>query len=779
MISQITQTVQDNLTVIVDQSRSAHSLKQPAAQLITLFAFAASLLAMIGFFSDGYHVAFLPINHFARHLPEWSLHIITVFGDGTFLLALCLLFGLKHPKFLWAVLIAAIVGGMVSNGLKSFFDAIRPPGIFEHDTFNLIGKAYQKNSFPSGHTLTAFLMASVSASFIGRHWATGLLLALASLVGLSRIWIGVHWPIDTLVGATLGSLIGIFAVKCAHDYEHIFGLKLYLFTLSLLVTSCILLLTQKNDYSYAQPVLILTALIALWVTIRHILLKPDLGIEKKLINCIENKPEQTFYLFLTLMSIYHIAVIFQPHMALFYDEAYYYHWSLNPDFGYYSKPPMVAWAIMLSTAVLGPSILGLKIMASVFYAASAVCIFKLTQRISQPIVACFAGTIFLSTPLVGFNSEFITTDAPLIFFWSLTLYLFVRALEQEHWSHWVLLGLSTGLGMLSKYTMAPLPLALFLFLALNRDYRSKLFEYGPWLAAILAGAVFSLNIYWNIQHDWIAAKHTQEISQTQGPLLKPGSLLLFLTAQLLVFGPMWSWYTVKLCKQQKRKITLPLSKNTLSILVYATLSLLIVISIQALLSRAFANWAAPWIVSGSILLGVYLSSHFEQAPKMLIKGLLIHVVFIATFYHWPYILTTLSIEATHKNDPFHRVLGWKELGGKLRPLMQDYPNHTLASNSRDLLAYLGYYAKPASYNLARWNPNADNIRDYYDLTVNMRNWEKDSTHPFIFVSKKPLANALLDRFSTTNPLGELEVQVYENFFRKIYVYELTGFKGYE
>lgn len=62
-------------------------------------------------------------------------------------------------------------------------------------------------SFPSGHTMTAF----VGAVALGTRWRKALppLLALAAVIGFSRVYIGVHYPFDVLSGALIGILIGL------------------------------------------------------------------------------------------------------------------------------------------------------------------------------------------------------------------------------------------------------------------------------------------------------------------------------------------------------------------------------------------------------------------------------------------------------------------------------------------------------------------------------------------------------------------------------------------
>jgi undecaprenyl-diphosphatase len=107
-----------------------------------------------------------------------------------------------------ATLIAAVsvgIGSLVVAMLKESVDRPRP----EHADPGLDAAVTTPGSpsFPSGHTATAFAAAAVVGAFYPRlRWP---LYSLAALVGLSRIYLGVHFTLDVLAGATLGLAIGL------------------------------------------------------------------------------------------------------------------------------------------------------------------------------------------------------------------------------------------------------------------------------------------------------------------------------------------------------------------------------------------------------------------------------------------------------------------------------------------------------------------------------------------------------------------------------------------
>ncbi|SIS57940.1 ArnT family glycosyltransferase [Neptunomonas antarctica] len=475
--------------------------------------------------------------------------------------------------------------------------------------------------------------------------------------------------------------------------------------------------------------------------------------------------------FILLLTLYRILAITQGHVSLFYDEAYYYHWSLDPDWGYYSKPPMVAWIITMTTSLFSDNDFAVKLGAPILYGLTAGVVYRIGKHLWNPQAAACSALVFCAAPLVGFNSLFITTDAPLLFFWALATWLFIIALQTQSWKNWLLVGVAVGLGMMSKYTMALLPIGLFLYMGASKQYRPLLLTLKPWSAAVVAGLIFALNIYWNYQHNFVTLNHTSEISQLDKKLFNPDKLAEFILSQLIVFGPIWSYFLIRQWMSKEARAAITQS----GILLATFLPLFLIICTQALLSRAFINWAAPCLIAASLWTGFYLS---RQPRRKLIIGLIIQLGFISTFYHWPIILESAGIERTRKVDPFQRTQGWSELATQLKPVLMASPNALITSPSRKLLAYISFYAEPGQLRVARWNPDQNNIRDYYDLLFNLRNYAHQNQQAFILINETPLDSNLLSRFQQCGSEQHYTETVFRDLSREIYLYECTGFKGY-
>ena len=107
----------------------------------------------------------------------------------------------------WQVVLAVVLAqGLVDHGVKPLIARPRP---FVADTrARVVGYHPETYSFPSGHTTTSFAAATVLAFALTRRRAA-LTWALAVAVAFSRIYIGVHYPLDVAVGALIGVLLGI------------------------------------------------------------------------------------------------------------------------------------------------------------------------------------------------------------------------------------------------------------------------------------------------------------------------------------------------------------------------------------------------------------------------------------------------------------------------------------------------------------------------------------------------------------------------------------------
>ena len=113
-------------------------------------------------------------------------------------------------------------------------------------------------------------------------------------------------------------------------------------------------------------------------------------------------------------------LVFQP-ADLYPDEAQYWFWAQHPAFGYYSKPPLVAWLIALTIGLFGESEFAIRLSAPLLHAGAAVFVYAIGARLYDGRIGLWSALAYASLPGASISAFIISTDAPLLLFWAAAL----------------------------------------------------------------------------------------------------------------------------------------------------------------------------------------------------------------------------------------------------------------------------------------------------------------------------------------------------------------------
>jgi len=209
---------------------------------------------------------FVAINSLCAPLaaPVWAG--LSMLGNPWGVLAVTAPLMVLAPRLMWAWLCAAPFAIVFARGGKWLIESPRPAAVVDNAQMRVVGELLHNVSMPSGHTLTAFAVASAiyfALPLKGRvkHlWLFG----LAALTGLSRIAVGAHWPGDVAVGMSLGLLAGMLGsrllerMNVAHFQPTAWSLRLVALAQ---VATVYVMLTEAQDFDENQPLQYVLALI--------------------------------------------------------------------------------------------------------------------------------------------------------------------------------------------------------------------------------------------------------------------------------------------------------------------------------------------------------------------------------------------------------------------------------------------------------------------------------------------------------------------------------------
>lgn len=193
------------------------------------------------------------------------------------------------------------------------------------------------------------------------------------------------------------------------------------------------------------------------------------------------------------------------HLPLSGDEAYYWEWSRRLAFGYYDHPPMVAWAIALFTWGHRSTLL-IRMPFVLSGAGAAVAVHAFVARATRSAWAGATAALLLT--LVPFATIAFTTASPdgtYLFFWSLSLYVALRTIEEPDSSFILMLAACLAGAVLSRELAGLLVAGCAFALLISARQNDHRYRYGV-LALIIFVALVSPYLAWNAAHGWSALR---------------------------------------------------------------------------------------------------------------------------------------------------------------------------------------------------------------------------------------------------------------------------------
>jgi 4-amino-4-deoxy-L-arabinose transferase-like glycosyltransferase len=185
------------------------------------------------------------------------------------------------------------------------------------------------------------------------------------------------------------------------------------------------------------------------------------------------------------------------------DEAYYWTWSKENVLSFLDHPPMIAWFIRFGTAIFGDTNLGVRFAGILAMLVTQLLLADIVRRVTHDLRAVVIVLLLPEAALYyGLLMAKVSPDVALIPFATAMVWALIRLWESGDARWWLAAGVFGGLALLSKFTAVMLIPAVLAFM-LVPEWRGRwLRSPYPWLAALIAVALFLPVLIWNAGHDW-------------------------------------------------------------------------------------------------------------------------------------------------------------------------------------------------------------------------------------------------------------------------------------
>lgn len=514
-------------------------------------------------------------------------------------------------------------------------------------------------------------------------------------------------------------------------------------------------------------------------------------------------------------AVSHYLYLHDSPLDLSGDEAQYWDWSRQLGWSYYSKGPLVAWIIRLSTEIFGSTMPAVRYPAMVLAVGTSICTYWLVVKLfKSDRLALGTGLLYHFIPVFIAGSILMTIDPPFFFCWALATCLAVKGLfDGSRWV-WPVVGLILGAGFLTKYAMLLWWVGLGIFLLIDRPSRRWLRSGWFWSMPVIALACTAPVVYWNAQHHWVSLLHVKEQTGTgfrwSNPLEFLGGQVAILGLSLAIIMAGAVIYAVRLRVGDRESSDTMASGSDRSdrdhlravrYLLSIGLSFFAIVFVDSFRSKIQPNWPAPAYFTLMILSAYFLSIRLGRGcpHKWWWRGNLLFMVVVgvvmAPLVHdfsilYPYLDRLDHVRkvfgAKHpltvrQIDPTYKLRGWQELGQVVGlELRAMEPGSFILADDYQTTAELAFYApgQPKTYYGGSYFKQSPSRFSQYDMWPDRSLAPADTTligRDAVYVGY--MRQDLREAFAHVQQLPDFVFRVDGVEVRRFFIWKLSDFRG--
>lgn len=375
------------------------------------------------------------------------------------------------------------------------------------------------------------------------------------------------------------------------------------------------------------------------------------------------------------------------------DEAQYWTWSRQLDWGYYSKPPAIAWQIALGTHFFGDTEFGVRFSSLIIgFLLPWTTYYLAVQSGLKSSTAFWAGAAMALSPLGILASFLATTDGGYILFFTLGLAVLVGAIHRDVKPNYPLIGCWILLGALFKWNIY----LLWIIVAVAAFYFTHLRTRSLLLGILISSLGLLPSLWWNVSHDWSTFRHvwsTNIVGEKASAVLN-GNFFDFLGAQISLLSPIFFvLFVLAAWTMRKKPDKVP---TAIAFCGYTALGTLLIYLAASIFKKMQGNWAAFAYPPAIVFLCWYTCEWLISGKPLLFLGSVLSALLTA------FVLSIPSIQASEEEplisipygiNPFKHNLGWHHLEHYLRSAGYDPEDDFLFSSKYQTTSILSFYSE--------------------------------------------------------------------------------------
>ena len=178
-------------------------------------------------------------------------------------------------------------------------------------------------------------------------------------------------------------------------------------------------------------------------------------------------------------------------------------WGSNLDWGFNKHPPFSAFVIELFYRIFGTNDWSYYLLSQIFVIVALVFVWKFSNEIFEDKIYSLMSVLALTgIYFYNFTTPEFNVNVSQLPFWALTIYFFWKGINSNNKINWILFGVFSALGFLSKYLFIYILIAIFIYFILNlKKYKKFISSY--FLSIIISLIILTPHFFWLFKHNFI------------------------------------------------------------------------------------------------------------------------------------------------------------------------------------------------------------------------------------------------------------------------------------